>query len=324
MNHRMRILAAFLSFLLWDEANAQIKAWGSLYYEIVGFEVHIEGCAKNTRGDLVIPDEIDGFPVTKIRDNAFKDALITAISIPDSVTEIQEYAFLNASSLLSIAIPPKVTLGNFVFYNCALLTVVDWPESITVIPQGTFHGCSGLKKLELPDSVTEISGGAFYKSGLESITLPASVKTIRGLAFAECAELKSITIPSGTSTIEANAFTNSLYLTQVRIPERYHSESEAIRLGLTTAWPNGFLVSDAELTGPAESLEIRLAPVVTVKGVPGEVKTIDVAESADGPWKLWRIVIVATGGASEVDLDEGAARRFYRIRHSSSPKKSRG
>ena len=315
MNQPMRILAAFLSFLVWAEANAQEQIWGSLRYQKVGFEVHISSCDRSARGSLVIPDEIDGFPVTKIRNHAFANCTqITGIQIPESVTEIEQHAFDTALSLLSISIPPQATLGNYVFRNCKKLTVVDWPESITVIPPNTFQECSGLKKIELPNGLTKISSNAFYMSGLESITLPDSVRTIQVGAFGGCENLKSITIPSGASTIEANSFVDSLYLTQVRIPERYHSESEAIRLGLTTAWPNGFLVSDAELTGPEESLEIRLAPVVTVKGVPGEVKTIDVADSPDGPWKLWRIVIVATGGASEVDLDEGAERRFYRIR----------
>ena len=53
---------------------------------------------------------------------------------------------------------------------------------------------------------------------------------------------------------------------------------------------------------------------MTVRGIPGEVKTIDASNSPDGPWKLWKIVIDASGGTSEVDLDEGADKRFYRLR----------
>ena len=85
-------------------------------------------------------------------------------------------------------------------------------------------------------------------------------------------------------------------------------------MGLISAWPNGFLLPETDITGPEDSLEIRMAPVVTVKGVPGTVKTIDFADSTNGPWKLWRIVVVATGGTSEVDLDAGDSKRFYRIR----------
>jgi len=316
MNLMLRFALGVMSLALCLEVTAQKGQWGSLFYETIGFEVHIYGCATNTRGDLVIPDEIDGYPVTKIREYAFMDrTLITSVQIPDSVVEIGKHAFQGAHSLLSISIPPKATLKEFVFYNCIKLTVVDWPVSIPEIPEGTFNGCAGLKQIDLPEGITKISSVAFSQSGLESIVLPSSVRTIEGMAFSMCSKLTSVTIPSGASEIGDKAFASSLYLTQVRIPERYHSESEAIRIGLETAWPNGFLVQDAELVGPEESLEIRLAPVVTVKGVPGEVKTIDVADSPDGPWKLWRIVIVATGGASEVDLDEGATKRFYRIRN---------
>ena len=311
----MRILATFLFLLLFTEASAQVSKWGSLGYRTVGFEIHIVGCDRNATGSLVIPEEIDELPVTKILNNAFDGCQgLSAIQIPDSVREIQSKAFQSCSGLLGIAIPPKASIGETLFYGCTKLTVVDWPASITVVPRETFLDCKGLKSINLPNGVTELAKFAFSGSGLESIILPESVAKIGGFALANCQSLRSVSIPKATKEIESNAFGGSLYLTQVRIPERYHSESEAIRIGLETAWPNGFLLQDAELTGPEESLEIRLAPVVTVKGVPGEVKTIDVADSPDGPWKLWRIVIVATGGAAEVDLDEGAERRFYRIR----------
>lgn len=311
-----RFFVGVVGFLICFDTSAQTGQWGSLTYETVGFEVHITSASSITRGNLVIPDEIDGFPVTKIKENAFRDrSLITSIEMPDSIVEIGNAAFVECDALVSISIPPKAKIGLGLFQGCNKLTVVDWPKTITVVPFDTFKGCVGLKSIVLPLELTEIHRAAFAQSGLESIVIPDRVTTIESGAFSYCSNLKSITIPTATRSIHDNAFSGSLYLTQVRIPERYHSESEAIRIGLETAWPNGFLIQDAELTGPSESLEIRLAPVVTVRGVPGEVKTIDVSDNPDGPWKLWRIVIVATGGASEVDLDDGANKRFYRIRN---------
>jgi hypothetical protein len=72
--------------------------------------------------------------------------------------------------------------------------------------------------------------------------------------------------------------------------------------------------ADTDIVFPEESISVRLAPLITVKGEVGDVKTIDYADNPNGPWKLWKIVIVAQGGTSEVDLDPIAHNRYYRIR----------
>ena len=231
------------------------------------------------------------------------------------MTEIHTTAFVLCTSLLSAIIPETVqSIVDAVYNGCTSLTIVEWSANLTVIPYGTFRDCKGLKEFNIPEGVTEIRERAFSGSGLEKVTLPSTLKVIGTEAFAYCDSLKSISIPASVTSIAQQAFRDSDYLTKVRIPERFHSETEANRLGLISAWPNGFLLPDTDISGPEESLEIRLAPVITVKGVPGSVKTIDFADSADGPWKLWKIVVVASEGTSEVDLDAGARNRFYRIR----------
>ena len=50
--------------------------------------------------NLTIPDQLDGHPVTAIRDFAFSDcSSLTSVSIPDSVTAIGDRAFSNCSNL---------------------------------------------------------------------------------------------------------------------------------------------------------------------------------------------------------------------------------
>ena len=312
----MRLPLLILVTALLSAQTAIAERWGSLTYSIERFEVHIVDCDTSAKGKLIIPREIDGLPVTKIGKNAFELCeLLTSVQIPDTVSEIEGRAFIGCGSMLSVTIPETVkNIGNSAFSGCSLLTVVDWPSSLPVIPSETFVDCSGLKQFNIPDGITAIAAAAFKRSGIEMINLPATLKTIEQYSFEECKSLKSISIPSSVDFIAGGAFIGSDYLTQVRIPERFHSETEANRMGLISAWPNGFLLPDTDITGPEDSLEIRMAPVITVRGVPGTVKTIDFAESAEGPWKLWRVVVVASGGTSEVDLDAGDSKRFYRIR----------
>ena len=55
--------------------------------------------------DLVIPSEIDGYPVTEIAKSAFKNCDgITSITIPDSVTTIGEEAFVGCPYLQFIKV----------------------------------------------------------------------------------------------------------------------------------------------------------------------------------------------------------------------------
>ncbi|MCP3693612.1 MAG: leucine-rich repeat domain-containing protein, partial [Planctomycetaceae bacterium] len=67
-------------------------------------EVTITDCNEAATGELVIPDTIEGNPVTSIGDGAFFDNFLSSITIPDSVTSIGEGAFWECA-LRSITIP---------------------------------------------------------------------------------------------------------------------------------------------------------------------------------------------------------------------------
>lgn len=69
---------------------------------------------------------------------------------------------------------------------------------------------------------------------------------------------------------------------------------------------------DKVLSAPAS---LRLPPEITVTGELDESVTIEVADTADGAWSKWRTVLIGEHGTTEVDLDEGAGRRFYRVRN---------
>ena len=76
---------------------------------------------------------------------------MTSITIPNSVTEIGEWAFGNCSGLTSVTIPNSVTyIGDLAFYDCSGLTRIDAypnPEKVTTgtdaflgVPKdGTLH-----------------------------------------------------------------------------------------------------------------------------------------------------------------------------------------
>ena len=69
--------------------------------------------------------------------------------IPNSVTEIGNYAFVRCETLENITIPEGVTrICDGAFYECTSLSSIKLPESITQLPQRwIFGGCTNLKEV---------------------------------------------------------------------------------------------------------------------------------------------------------------------------------
>ncbi len=138
-------------------------------------------------------------------------------TIPDSVTEIGSYAFLNCTSLTSIIIPNSVTeIGSYAFCACTSLTSTTIPYGATHIGNFTFASCTSLTSTTIPDSVTSIGSYAFRGcTSLISVTIPDSVTSIGDNAFSSCDSLNSLTIGNNVTSIGEKAFYNCFSLTDV-------------------------------------------------------------------------------------------------------------
>ena len=122
--------------------------------EITGYS----GSAEN----IVIPAQIDGKSVTRIGNNAFEKSSAKEIVIPDSVTDIEQYAFEGCTSLSDITLPDSLTsIGLSAFESCTALTDIALPDSLTYIDGFAFANCTSLKTVTVPASVTFIGGWAF-------------------------------------------------------------------------------------------------------------------------------------------------------------------
>lgn len=157
--------------------------------------VIVEGVLTTYTGDeenIVIPDG-----VTKIDKNVFNDnKTITSVSIPESVEEINDYAFFAAIKLTTVTFRGEsdlTTIGYKAFEQCESLTTITLPNSITTIGEGAFGGTTLLTNINIPTSLTKIVEGVFADTGLTSITIPSNI-TIKLGAFMFSTKITSITI----------------------------------------------------------------------------------------------------------------------------------
>ena len=172
------------------------------------------GCRSLT--SLVIPNS-----VTNIGDYAFSGCRsLTDIVIPDSVTRIGDGAFRGCKSLTDIVIPNSVTsIGDNAFEYCFSLSNLVIPDGVTSIEDNAFKGCYSLSSVVIPDSVSCIGFGAFENcSSLTDIVIPDSVTSIGGYAFGCCESLTDIVIPNSVTSIGDNAFWYCKSLSSVVIP----------------------------------------------------------------------------------------------------------
>lgn len=163
-----------------------------------------------------------GIQLEKIGKEVFSNnGSLTTITLPKSVTEIEERAFYENYSLASITFPSGLTsIGVSAFENClALTTLSKFPSSLENIEDKAFLNTSvtAFTVSSASDNYTSEDGILYdvdkvslvlYPAGRvsETLNIPETVSSIAKYAFAYAKNLKSIELPSGLTNINDSAF----------------------------------------------------------------------------------------------------------------------
>lgn len=109
--------------------------------------------------DLVVPDSINGIQPTSISQKCFWNQNINSIKLPDSVTDIEKYAFYG-TELSSIEGNNVENINECSFYECEKLSNIKFPK-LRYIGKQSLYGCNTLSNIDL-SKVKEIGSEALY------------------------------------------------------------------------------------------------------------------------------------------------------------------
>ena len=229
-------------------ASAAYEKEGFLTFQIEGDGAVLIKCDESATGEITVPAAIGGVPVKRIasaellggRFGAFGSCEgITKLNLPDSITQIDDAAFIYCSKLTEINIPAGVTeIGSNCFDGCESLKKIDIPDGVKSIGHNAFAGCKSLEEITIPEGVTSIDFYAFLDCvNLEKVKIPESIKEISYRAFYNCTNLKSINLPRGISDIGFEALDGTaLYNDKLN-------------------WENGVLYVDSVLISAEKSID---------------------------------------------------------------------
>lgn len=165
------------------------------------------------------------------------NAVVTMLTVPETVSAIKPYAFYNCKSINSLIVKNGATsIGASAFEGCENIHSVIIAETVSRIGASAFKGCAQMESLTVPFVGAELDGSInthlsyifggrdrddnelFVPATLQYVTVTKST-VIGYAAFYGCKNIHNITLPDSLLTIESAAFSACISLTSIYLPE---------------------------------------------------------------------------------------------------------
>ena len=195
--------------------------------------------------------------ISTIGGYAFYGKNLESIILPESLTQIQRYAFAENTALAGITIPANVKyIAKYAFHNTGIMNLTFMGSNVSVIEQYAFAYTRKLTSVTLPAGIVKLGTYVFYRSGIESVvfaagttlteipegafsgtklaevTIPDSVTLVNHNAFRDCTALCRLTLGAGENLrLMSNVFYNTS-LAAVHIPANVEYIGEYCFVGL--------------------------------------------------------------------------------------------
>lgn len=142
--------------------------------------------------NITIPDKINGIEVGSIKERCFKNSNIESVTLPSSVTSIEQQAFYGCDNLKSINLSNVKSIGTEAFTNCPSLTDNIDLSSVEMISERGLAS-TYFKTMNLP-KCTDIRDSAFEDCTMQKIVLN-NATNLGSNVFKNCKNLEMIYAP---------------------------------------------------------------------------------------------------------------------------------
>lgn len=197
----------------------------NIKYEIVDGEAIVKSVPnKSTIKKIVIPDEYEGVPVTKIADfAAINLEYVTEFYIGKNVKEIGVWALENNQHITAYEVDDNnqyICDVDGVIFTKDMKTLLFYPIAKDLKDAKDHEGKDiKISQYTIPDGVETIRSKAFYKaSSLTDVKIPSSVKKIEEKAFFRCERMENLVLPQALEFIGKDAFSYCYGLKEINIP----------------------------------------------------------------------------------------------------------
>lgn len=231
-----QMISVAQSLCVFRRKGEQVNPSSDFAYTADGGEVTITDYI-GTSEHVLIPDAIDGLPVTALGHRAFYEKTVTTVVVPDSVTEIGAACFSGDNYLVSLKLPDGLKrLPPASLESCMRLYDFDLPQNLEKIYSSVFEFNYYLTHLTLPSSLTEIEQLNFIGLyGLQSLTLAEDNAAFKldetnGLlmtadgtrllhCFSDISPAEEIILPEGVKIVDPFAFHYDYDVERIVLPE---------------------------------------------------------------------------------------------------------
>ena len=235
--------AGTLSSLIAENRKYQIKnlrLTGYLNGTDINFLREMAGsdCDGNTTSGILEILDISGCTIVSGGRSYYK-------SYQTADYKIGDYMFYNCKVLTNIMLPDNTTeIKDYAFADCNRLSVISIPNGVNSFGKQLFRNDISLQRVPMPNSLTSIGDYAFMGcNGITEITLPLNVSYIGDGIVKDCQNIARINVEAGNSYFASdNGVLYTSALDELLIfPVNYNSSVYAVLDGTTKIASCAFL-----------------------------------------------------------------------------------
>ncbi len=223
---------SFTLHALWGDvaSDGLIYAFTGTSYVVTGYD--------GIHNIVMIPTEVDGFPVTEITNFAFEgNSTLVSVVMPEGseIESIGRGAFMDMPNLREVILSETLTsIADDAFRNAVSLRELNIPFDVTSLGRNILTGAESLRKVTIHQN-NNIENNAFGVSNFkylfggtifsDNVTVPSTLRTIEltegstGLPndfFRSLPMITEVIIPDSVTTVGTNVLTGATNLRNLR------------------------------------------------------------------------------------------------------------